>query len=56
MAIFSMILSLLCGVALFLFGMSFGNIPYTWGVMMLFTTVRYFQLQKETGTLNIDEV
>ena len=41
---------------IFLFGMSFGNIPYTWGVMMLFTTVRYFQLQKETGTLNIDEV
>ena len=32
---------------IFLLGMSFGNISYTWGVMMLFTTVRYFQVQNE---------
>lgn len=25
------------------FGFSFGNIAYTWGVLMLFTTIRYFQ-------------
>lgn len=26
-----------------LFGFSFGNIAYTWGALMLFTTIRYFQ-------------
>lgn len=26
-----------------LFGMSFGNIPYTWGAMMVFTSVAYFR-------------
>lgn len=25
-----------------LFGFSFGNVPYTWGAIMIFTTVRYF--------------
>lgn len=25
------------------FGFSFGNIAYTWGALMLFTTIRYFQ-------------
>ena len=27
---------------IFLFGFSFANVPYTWGAMMIFTTVRYF--------------
>lgn len=40
---------------IFLLGMSFGNIPYTWGAIMIFTTVRYFQEQKESGLLNIEE-
>lgn len=39
---------------IFLFGMSFANIPYTWGAMMLFTTVRYFQVQNQKGTLLIE--
>ena len=30
-------------VWIFLFNMSFGNIAYTWGALMLFTCVRYFQ-------------
>lgn len=32
----------------FLFGMSFANVPYTWGAMMIFTTVRYFQTKDFT--------
>ena len=27
------------------FGFSFGNIAYTWGCLMIFTTIRYFQKQ-----------
>ena len=27
---------------IFLFGFSFGNVPYTWGAIMIFTTVRLF--------------
>ena len=27
------------------FGFSFGNIAYTWGALMIFTAIRYFQLQ-----------
>lgn len=30
-------------VWIFLFGMAFGNVAYTWGAMMILTTVRYFQ-------------
>ena len=33
-------------VFLILFGMSLGNIYYVWGAMMVFTAVRYFQVQK----------
>ena len=40
---------------LFLFGMSFSNISYTWGAMMIFTTVRYFQIQDEKGFLEFDD-
>lgn len=36
---------------IFLFGMSFGNIAYTWGAVLLFTGVRYFQVQHEKGLL-----
>jgi hypothetical protein len=25
------------------FGFSFGNIAYTWGALMIFTSIRYFQ-------------
>ena len=27
------------------FGFSFGNIAYTWGALMIFTAIRYFQMQ-----------
>lgn len=30
---------------LILFGFSLGNIAYTWGAMMIFTCVRFFQIQ-----------
>lgn len=39
---------------IFLFGMSFGNIPYTWGALMVFASVRHFQEQYENGLLEID--
>lgn len=35
----------------FLFGLTFSNISYTWGCMMVFTGVRYFQTQKEQGLI-----
>lgn len=38
-----------------LFGMTLGNIPYTWGVLMIFTCSRYFQEQYENGLLITDE-
>lgn len=28
------------------------NVPINWGAMMMFTAVRYFQIQKENGCLN----
>lgn len=34
-------------IYIFLFAMSLGNIYYTWGAMMVFTAVRYFQEQNE---------
>lgn len=34
-----------------LFGMSFGNIPYTWGAMMVFATVSYFQSLRKNASL-----
>ncbi|CDD89886.1 uncharacterized protein BN686_02353 [Tannerella sp. CAG:51] len=38
-------------VFLILFGMSLTNIYYVWGTMMIFTAVRYFQIQDEKGIL-----
>ena len=38
-------------VFLILFGMSLTNIYYVWGAMMIFTAVRYFQIQDEKGIL-----
>lgn len=40
----------------FLFGLSLGNIFYTWGAMMVFSSVRYFQIQDEKGLLELDDV
>lgn len=40
---------------IFLFGMTFNNIPYTWGAMMVFTVVRHFQVQVESGLLITDD-
>lgn len=39
----------------FLFGLSLGNLFYTWGAMMIFTAVRYFQIQDEQGLLVFDD-
>lgn len=41
---------------LFLFGMAFSNISYVWGAMMIFATVRYFQIQDEQGILEFEDV
>ncbi len=41
-------------VFLILFGFSLGNIAYTWGAMMIFTTVRYFQEQHEDNLFNVE--
>jgi hypothetical protein len=41
-------------IFLFLFGLSLGNIAYGWGAMMIFTAVRYFQIQNEKGVLIIN--
>ena len=38
-----------------LIGMSLGNIYYVWGIMMIFTAVRYFQEQNERGVLIMDK-
>lgn len=35
------------------FGFSFGNIAYTWGALMIFTTIRYFQIQDTKIRKNI---
>lgn len=40
---------------IFLFGMTFGNVSYTWGAIMIFTAVRYFQEQHEQESLVITE-
>ncbi|UBD69677.1 hypothetical protein NXV86_26625 [Bacteroides sp. BFG-257] len=40
---------------LFLFSMTFGNVSYTWGAIMIFTAVRYFQEQYEQELLVITE-
>ena len=40
---------------IFLFGMAFSNISYVWGAMIVFTTVRYFQLQDEKGLLEFED-
>ncbi len=40
---------------LFLFGLTLGNIAYVWGCMMIFTAVRYFQVQNEKGQLIIED-
>lgn len=42
-------------VFLILFGMSLINIYYVWGAMMIFTAVRYFQIQHEKGLLIQDD-
>ena len=39
----------------FLFGFSLGNIFYTWGAMMVFASVRYFQVQYEKGLLEFND-
>ena len=38
---------------IFLFSMTFGNVSYTWGAIMIFTAVRYFQEQHEQNLLVI---
>ena len=40
---------------LILFGFSLANIAYTWGAVMIFTCVRYFQEQEEPLLLNDEE-
>lgn len=40
---------------IFLFGLTFANISYTWGAMMIFATIRYFQIQDEQGLLEFDD-
>ena len=42
-------------IYIFLFAMSLGNIYYTWGAMMVFTAVRYFQEQNEKGYLIVEK-
>lgn len=39
----------------FLLGLSIGNIYYTWGCMIIFSAVRYFQVQDEKGLLEIND-
>jgi hypothetical protein len=39
----------------FLFGFTFGNIYYTWGALLVMTGVTYFQRQKASGQLVIDD-
>ncbi len=41
---------------LFLFGMTLSNLYYQWGCMMIFTAVRYFQVQNEKGQLIIEDI
>ncbi len=41
-------------VLILLLGMSVGNIYYAWGALVLFSTVRYFQVQNERGMLHIE--
>lgn len=63
--LFSLILVYTCIIRRFLsietiffiiiFGMSLGNFAYTWGAMMIFAAVRYFQEQQEAGTLEYAE-
>ena len=38
-----------------LLGFSLGNIAYSWGCMMMFTVVCYFQEQQERGILKLEE-
>ncbi len=40
---------------LFLFGLSFSNISYVWGAMMIFASVRYFQIKNDRGLLVLEE-
>ena len=49
------ILSVETLIWIFLFGLTFSNISYTWGAMIVFTTVRYFQLQDEKGLLEFED-
>lgn len=38
---------------MFLCGMTFANVSYVWGVILIFTAVRYFQIESEKETLII---
>ena len=49
------ILSLETLIFVGLLGCSLSNIYYTWGCMMLFSVVRYFQEQEEKGLLDFDK-
>ena len=39
----------------FLFGFSLYNISYIWGTMMIFASVRYFQIQNEIASLEFED-
>jgi len=40
---------------IFLFSATFANVAYVWGAMMIFTVVRYFQVQNKNGELEITD-
>ena len=38
-------------IYIFLLGFSIGNIYYSWGCLMIFASIRYFQVQQEQGNV-----
>ena len=35
--------------------MTLANVYYSWGIMIIFTIIRYFQIKYECGNLRIEE-